>query len=256
MRFANSPLACGSEDGFRAQGRCQPSFRGEMGTEKKSWWVWGGAAVLLVALIAAGFLLPVRDWAEALRDWLRERGAWGVVLFALIYIAGVVALVPGAILSITAGLAYGLWGIPLVIVAATIGASLAFLVARHLGHGAVAAFVRRRRKARAVQEAVNEEGWKVVGLLRLSPLVPFNLQNYYFGITDIAFAHYVAATFVGIIPGAIVEVYLGVLGGEAASGTASAVRWGFFAAGLVATIVVAWIVARKAKEKLAKAGVS
>ena len=227
-----------------------------MATEKKSWWFWGGAAVLLAAFAAAGFLLPVKDWAQALHDWLQQRGAWGAALFALIYIVGVVALVPGAILSLTAGLAYGVWGIPLVIVAATIGASFAFLIARYLAHGFVASLSKRRKRLKAVQEAVNEEGWKVVALLRLSPLVPFNLQNYYFGVTDIPFLQYLAATFVGIIPGTIVEVYLGVLGGEAASGTGTGVKWGFFAAGLAATIAVAWIVARKAKQKLAKAGVS
>src|SRR5436189_4517462 len=130
---------------------------------------WGGWAVVAAALVAAWFLLPVGDWVEALREWLQQRGAWGVALFALIYVVATVALVPGALLSISAGVAYGFWGIPLVIVAATIGASLAFLIARYLAHDLVRGLSRRRKGLKAVQEAVNEEGWKVVGLIRLSP---------------------------------------------------------------------------------------
>src|SRR5260370_405018 len=81
----------------------------------------------------------------------------------------------------------------------------------------------------AGSKAVAEDGWKIVGLLRLSPLVPFNLQNYLFGATGIPFAHFVAATFFGIIPGTALYTYFGVLG--AAAGKAGPVKWVFFAVG-------------------------
>jgi uncharacterized membrane protein YdjX (TVP38/TMEM64 family) len=111
----------------------------------------------------------------------------------------------------------------------------------------------RRRNLAALDKAVAEDGWKIVGLLRLSPLVPFNLQNYLFGATGIPFLHFVAATFFGIIPGTALYTYFGVLGG--AAGAAGPVKWVFFAIGLAATIGVAVLIARKAKEKLREAGI-
>jgi uncharacterized membrane protein YdjX (TVP38/TMEM64 family) len=107
----------------------------------------------------------------------------------------------------------------------------------------------------AVDKAISEKGWKVVALLRLSPLFPFNLQNYFYGVTEIKFWHYVSATLVGILPGALMYVYLGAAG-ETVLGTGGdadgrgALRWGLFAAGLGATIIVTVLITRKAKAKL------
>lgn len=109
----------------------------------------------------------------------------------------------------------------------------------------------------AIDRAVSQEGWKIVGLLRLTPLVPFNLQNYLFGITSIGLLPYAAATFLGIIPGTILYVYLGALGRAAASGNgANAIKWTFFGIGLIATMVAAYIIARRAKAQLERAGLA
>jgi len=108
-------------------------------------------------------------------------------------------------------------------VRARIGASLAFLIARYLARDKVRLLLERRRNLAAIDKAVAEEGWKIVGLLRLSPLIPFNLQNYLFGVTAIPFPHFVAATFAGIFPGTALYVYLGVL--ENATGAGGSVRW-------------------------------
>ncbi|MEJ7685957.1 MAG: TVP38/TMEM64 family protein [Variovorax sp.] len=125
---------------------------------------------------------------------------------------------PVSVLTIAAGLAFGLAiGFPLVVVSATIGAALAFLVARYLAHDKVESLLQERPKFKAIQSAVSEGGWKVVALLRLSPVLPFNLQNYFYGITDLKLLEYVAATFVGIMPGTLLYVYLGAAG-KAASG--------------------------------------
>jgi len=95
-------------------------------------------------------------------------------------------------------------------------------------------------------------------LLRLSPLVPFNIQNYLFGLTNIDFWHYFLATFVGIIPGAVLYLYIGALGGALTGGGGQwgTARWIFFGIGLVATVFVALLVARKAKAKLKEAGLA
>jgi uncharacterized membrane protein YdjX (TVP38/TMEM64 family) len=219
-------------------------------------WRYLGFALAAAALIAAGFFLPVSDWIAFLQTWVNRFGAWGPVVFAFIYIIAVVVLVPGSVLTISAGLAYGLWGLPISLIAATIGASIAFLIARYLARDKVRGFVEGRRRLHAVEQAVSEGGWKIIGLLRLSPLVPFNLQNYVLGVTSVSFWEYVAATFVCMIPGALVNIYIGMIGGLASNdANISNLQWGMFAAGLLASIALAWIVTRKAKAKLSKAGV-
>jgi uncharacterized membrane protein YdjX (TVP38/TMEM64 family) len=233
-----------------------PRHKDQFRAHKHSYGKWVGLALLCVTLIVAWFLLPVGKWAGSLQAWIDHFGPWGPLVFGLIYVVAVVLLVPGSALTLAAGFAYGAWGAPLAVVAATIGASLAFLIARYMVREKVRSFMRGRRKLQAVEKAVNEDGWKIVGLVRLSPLVPFNMQNYFFGITDIPFAHYVAATFIGIIPGAVVNVYVGMIGGIMSDGAVGGpLQWSFFAVGLVVSVVVAWMITRKAKEKLSEAGV-
>lgn len=210
--------------------------------------LWLGAGLLLAAIVLLWSLLPVAAWLEALRGWIIGLGLRGVAVFALIYILGAVVLAPEALLTILAGFAYGFWGLPIVLVAATIGAAAAFLIARYFARDRVRAAMERRPNFAAIDKAVAEDGWKIVGLLRLSPLVPFNLQNYLFGATGVPFLHFVAATFFGIIPGTALYIYFGVLG--SAAGKASSAKWIFFAAGLIATVAVAVLIARKARQRL------
>jgi uncharacterized membrane protein YdjX (TVP38/TMEM64 family) len=165
-------------------------------------------AVIVVAIFAAWFLLPAKEWLQSFSEWIGSLGLWGAVVFAAAYVIATVILAPGALLTIAAGLVFGLgWGFPVVIVGATVGAALAFLVARYLVRDKVKHMVDKRPKFKAVDAAVTEEGWKIVMLLRLSPLVPFNLQNYFFGLTNINFWHYALATLVGIIPGAVLYLH-------------------------------------------------
>lgn len=212
---------------------------------------WIGGAALLVSVVLAWYLLPVASWLGELRQWIVGLGALGVAVFALIYILGAVVLAPEALLTIVAGFAYGFWGLPIVVAAATVGASLAFLVARHAARERVQQWLQRRRNLAAIDRAVAEDGWKIVALLRLSPAIPFNVQNYLFGVTAIPFAQFAAATFFGIIPGTALYIYIGALGGEV--GEAGPAKWALLAAGLAATIAVAVLIARKARARLAEA---
>lgn len=213
---------------------------------------WFGLVLLLAGALLLWSLLPVGAWLEALRVWIVGLGFAGIAAFVAIYVVGAVMLAPVVLLTVMAGFAYGFWGLPIVLVAATTGATLAFLIARYLARERVRAAMSRRRDLAALDRAVAEEGWKIVGLLRLSPLVPFNLQNYAFGATGVPFIHFVAATFFGIIPGTALYIYLGVLGG--AAGEAGPLKWAFFALGLIATIAVTALIARKARQKLREAG--
>ncbi len=217
-------------------------------------WASVVTALVLVALVAAWFLLPVQAWLAAFTAWIGGLGAWGPLAYGAAYAVALVFLAPGGPLSIGAGLVFGFWGVPVVLLGATLGAALAFLVSRYLLRDRVRRLIERRPALAAVDRAVADEGWRIVGLLRLSPLVPFNLQNYFFGVTQVGFWPYVAATAVGIAPGAVLYVYLGILGRTTGDG-AGPLKWALVAAGLVATVVVAVLVGRKARAVLAAKGV-
>jgi len=121
--------------------------------------------VLIAALVAGWFLLPIEEWSDAFQTWIRSLGTWGWMLFAAVYVVGTVLLVPGSVLTFAAGLAFGLGiGFPLVVVWATIGATLAFLGALYLARNTVESLMQKRPKFKAIQSAVSEGGWKVVAL--------------------------------------------------------------------------------------------
>ena len=216
----------------------------------KSTVVWLGGGALLVAALLAWFLLPVGQWTQALERWFRDLGPLGVVAFGAAYVVGTVVLAPGSAMSILAGLVFGWWGIPIVLISGWIGTCLAFLLARYVARDAVARLLESRPKLRAVDEAVDEEGWKVVALLRLSPAVPFGLQNYLFGITKVGFWPYAAATLGGIVPGTALYVSFGALGQGSATGSSGAGGWILFGLGVLATVAVTILVGRKVQATL------
>jgi len=214
---------------------------------------WTRAVVVLVVLGAllgaAWYFLPLRAMLAAVQAQLAQLGPWGVVLFEAIFVLCVVAMVPGSALSVAAGLTYGMWGAPLAIAGATIGGGIAFVIARHFAHDRVAAWLLVHPHMEAVAEAVDEEGWRVVALVRLSPLLPFNMQNYLFGLTNIPFGQYMVATVLSIAPGTAFDVYIGSLGNLSMSDH-SPTEWTIVGAGVAATAVLVWLVARKAKRHL------
>lgn len=227
------------------------------GGSKNRIFIWLGLVGLLIAVFIAWFLLPTKDWIQGFGDWIKGYGAVGVVIFAVIYVLAVIVLAPAGVFTIVADLVFGAWAFPPVVVAATAGATLAFLIARHLVRQKVESLVEEQPKFKDVDEAVSEDGWKIVGLLRLSPLVPFNLQNYFFGVTDVGLLPYVAATFFGIMPPLACASALAT-GGGLAERPEIDVEQGcraLLAVGLVATAIVAFIITRKAKRKLKEAGV-
>jgi uncharacterized membrane protein YdjX (TVP38/TMEM64 family) len=215
---------------------------------------WIATGALLVAVAAAWLLLPLVDWIRAAQSWIVDLGPPGVVLFAALYAVATVLLAPGSLLTIAAGFAYGVWGLPVAIVAATIGASLAFLVARYLVRGTVRRVLETRRNLAAIDRAVAAEGWRIVLLCRLSPIVPFNVQNYLFGVTGVPFWGYAVATFVGIAPATALFAYIGAFGETAFDGGPA--KWAFFAAGLAAAAIAIALVMRKARTLLRQAGLT
>lgn len=220
----------------------------------RQWPGWIGAGALLLAIGAGWYLLPIGLWLGTLREWVVGLGWLGIAVFAAAYIGAVVLLAPGALLTIAAGFAYGFWGLPIALIAATAGASLAFVVARHLARDHVRRAIATRRNIAAIDRAIAAEGWKIVLLLRLSPVVPFNIQNYLFGVTAVPFRAYVMATFVGIAPASSVFIAIGALGN--ASLDQEGGRWVLLAGGLIATVIAVILVTRKARALLRETGVA
>jgi uncharacterized membrane protein YdjX (TVP38/TMEM64 family) len=217
--------------------------------------------VLLIGLLLAAQFLPVQQWLRSFNVWVGQMGLAGIFIFIAVYAAATVLLAPGAILTIGAGFAFGLWkGFLAVSAAATLGASLAFLVARFVARDKIEAMARRNTKFQRIDNAIGQQGAKLVFLLRLSPVIPFNLSNYFYGLTAVKFWPYVLASWIGMMPGTFLYVYIGTAGKAAVSAAdGEAVKqgwqyWTFMSIGLVATIVVTiWVteIARDALKKTA-----
>lgn len=204
--------------------------------------------LLLLALIAVWMMLPLTLGLIQVRAWIHDFGAWGPALFVLLYVLAVVLLVPGSVLALSAGLAYGVWGVPLALTAATTGAALSFLIGRYIARDQVRLLARRRPVLRAVERAVSEGGWRIVGLVRLSPFLPFSLLNYFFGVTRIPFRHYVLATFFGIVPGTSVNVFVAAAGHAASlDALRNPLRLALFGIGLIVTAVVCHYLLRRVR---------
>lgn len=217
----------------------------------KARWILLGLGV--AALVVAVRVLPVTDWLQAFQSWVSHKGAWGGVLYGAVYVAAVLLFVPGSLLTIGAGLVFGLaWGAVIVSAASTTGAALAFLIARYLARGRVEALAKRNARFSAIDHAIREKGWRVVALLRLSPLVPFSIGNYLYGLTPVAFGPYVLASWIAMMPATLVYVWIGAAGKAAAEkGHArSPQEWALLGAGLLATVVVTVMITRAARRQL------
>lgn len=211
---------------------------------------WIALALAVAAGAAALAFLPLRDWADALEAWIEGMGVAGVLLFAAIYVVATLLLLPAWLLTVVAGAVFGIaGGFALAWAASLAGAGLAFLLARYAARERVKKFFARNSLLRTVDKALRKAGWKVVGLLRLSPLVPFTVQNYFFGVTTVRLRQFMAGSALGIVPGTLVETWLGATGRAAAGGGGTA-QWAFLGAGLVATGVATWYVGRVARKRL------
>jgi len=222
-----------------------------MNDEKKS---AAGRVVVLIAIVVALFLamrfLPVREWLTNFNDWVGQMGVLGIFIFIGVYALATVLLAPGSILTIGAGFAFGLWkGFFAVSGGATLGAALAFLVARFIARAKIQAIAHRNEKFREVDSAIGKQGAKLIFLLRLSPVIPFNLSNYFYGLTGVRFWPYVLASWIGMMPGTFLYVYIGTAGkaAVAAASGGEAMKhgwqyWTVLGVGLAATLAVTiWV---------------
>lgn len=214
-----------------------------------------GVAIVAVVLLARNLGGYIPQFAV----WVNGLGVWGPIVFIFGYAAATVAFLPGSLLTLAAGAIFGLGaGIVYVFIAATLGASAAFLVSRYVARRAVESRLAGNPRFAAIDKAVGAQGRKIVFLLRLSPVFPFNLLNYALGLTNVRFVDYFIAS-IGMLPGTLLYVYYGKLAGDVAAlaGGApvekDAAYYAVLGVGLVATVVVTTIVTRIARRALKEA---
>jgi len=214
----------------------------------------GGALIALVAL------LPVTSWLVAVVDWIHGRGPAGPATFAAAYVLAAVLFLPGSVLTIGGGFAYGpLWGLVLVSPVSVLAATAAFLLGRTVARRWVKRRLGQDPRLAAIDAAVGQSGLKIVLLLRLSPVFPFNALNYLLGLTRVRLRDFVLGSWIGMLPGTALYVYIGSLvttASELASGSRPSTGLAghaLLALGLAATLAVTVLLTRIARRSLGSA---
>ena len=202
---------------------------------------WIGTAAVVAALFVLGRLLPVREWLAVFERWTAGFGPLGAALYTAAYVPVTVVMMPAILLTLGAGFAFGLAaGFLVAWIGSTLGASVAFLVGRYAARERVArAVASRGPRYAAIDRAIGRKGARIVFLLRLSPLVPFVVSNYFYGLTAIPFGRYVVASALGMAPLTFLYVSLGAAARQALgdpSGPAGAWKWALIGAGIVVTL--------------------
>jgi pyruvate/2-oxoglutarate dehydrogenase complex dihydrolipoamide dehydrogenase (E3) component/uncharacterized membrane protein YdjX (TVP38/TMEM64 family) len=215
--------------------------------------------MILLVLFRILFLLPIKDWLVTGLEWTQTLGIWGPILVVVFYVAACVLFLPGSVLTLGAGFVFKIViGTVIVSIGSTLGACAAFLIGRTIARGWISRKIASNEKFFAIDNAVGREGFKIVLLTRLSPVFPFNLLNYAFGLTKVPLWKYAFASWIGMMPGTVMYVYFGA--GlrsltEAAVGTVETGVAGqiFFWFGMAAAIAVTVFVTRLARKALNQA---
>ncbi|MFP4414495.1 TVP38/TMEM64 family protein [Coleofasciculus sp.] len=214
---------------------------------------------LVVLLIIATKHFDLRELLQASLLWVDSLGVLAPIVYMIIYNVATLLFIPGSLLTLKGGCLFGLfWGSIYVTIAAMFGAIFAFLIGRYLSRDWVCKQIESNDKFKAINQAVKREGWKIVLLTRLSPIFPFNLLNYLFGVTQVSIKDYVLGS-IGMIPATVVYVYIGSLASNLATVNMSnqpttqetqIAKWVIRIIGLIATIAVTVYITHLAKKAL------
>lgn len=224
---------------------------------------WIRLAILIlfiaaVVVVIALFPTQVKTIFLDALNWIQARAFWGAVVFVGIYVLATVLFLPASLLTLGAGFIFKLWGIIPVWIGATIGLTISFLLGRTIMRKWVEKSVEKYPKFKAVDAAIAEKGWIIVLLVRLSPVIPFNLLNYGLALTSVKFWQYFLASAGGIIPGTALYIYIGSLAGdlsEIAAGnvgpnlTTKIIIWVVSGVVIIVTVVVVSVIAKRAISK-------
>jgi len=214
------------------------------------------ALIVIGAIVILFHFLPIATWLRDFQTYVRGLGAIGYVVYTVVYAVCVVALVPASILTLGAGAIFGfVGGTIVVVIGATLGAALAFLLARTVMRKRVESMTASNAKFRALDRAIAGEGMKIVFLVRLAVVFPFTYVNYAFGLTAIPFWRYVVATFIGIIPATAAFVFVSSAAASAATSQTSAITKTVYVAGGIIAVGVSVLIGRIATRAIKRAGV-
>lgn len=196
--------------------------------------------VAVVVLLAVVVLSPARQWAQSFVGWVRDLGPYAAALYGAVYVVAAVLMIPGSVLTLGAGFIYGpIWGSVLVVPASVAASLIAFAISRRFARGWVATRIAGNRKFEALDRAVARSGFKITLLVRLSPIFPYGLLNHALGITSVRFRDYAAATAIGMFPGTVLFVYFGSLVTTVTDlGAPPTGGWLYWVAGAIALVVV------------------
>ena len=216
----------------------------------KEKWFWG--CLILIGIILCQIQFNLIQTIPKIIQWIESLGIIGMSLFVLVYILACIFLIPGSPLTVGAGAVFGFWtGLILVSVGSTLGAVAAFLISRYLARGFIEKKIDKSHKFSAMDMAIKREGWKIIFLARLSPIIPFFLLNYALGLTKIRLRTYIISSWAGMIPGTVLYTYIGSLGKTILTTENSLTDWVILGAGLIATVSVTLIISKIAKRSLA-----
>jgi uncharacterized membrane protein YdjX (TVP38/TMEM64 family) len=214
-------------------------------------WKLALLGVAFIALLAAMRFFPVLDWLKAFSEWSAGLGFAGAVLYGVGFGLAAILMVPCLPLTIFAGFAFGMFsGLFAVVLGIAIGAAFGFLFARYAARSTVSEKLGSNARFRAIDGAIEKEGWKIVGLLRMLP-VPFGITNYIYGLTAISFWPYMAATIAGMLPANIAFVYLGAFGKRTLDGPRHPLEYALGGLAFVALLCVMFILRRIAQRATA-----
>lgn len=205
-------------------------------SERRSPWQVALAVVLALG-VAVAFAYRDRLGGQSIAEWIASFGLAAPLAFIVARVIGAVVLVPGSVMAIAAGAAFGFApGAAYNLIASTLGAMAAFGLARYVAPNTIRPRIAKRAIVNRLISGIESEGWRFVAFVRLVPLFPYNLVNYAFGLTSIRFMHYSAATFICMIPGDLAYVYTGFAAREAMAGSSGAWRLGLIALAALAAL--------------------
>ncbi len=233
--------------------------------KKRAWTkpvIFIGVLIVAVIVLRQFFSLEtILGACDNCVEQVHDLGWIGPIIFGALYIPASVFFLPGSILTLAGGFLFGVpVGVITVSIGSTVGATAACLVGRYVARGWVSRKIEGSERFSAIDDAVAEEGWKIVGLTRLSPVFPFSLLNYAYGLTKISIPQYIIASWLGMLPGTLMYVYVGSLAGSLAQLGAGAeseqgkspLEWALYVVGLLATVAVTVYITRIAKKALKK----
>lgn len=225
---------------------------------KSPLWSLTASILFVAALLAVLMYFDAHEQVLRLLEWFDSRGGWAPLLVILIMAAVVVLVLPGVLFTTGAGFVFGVVeGSIVVVLGTTIGATLAFLIARYLFGARARSFVMARAKLQLVSEELTPHGWKIVLLTRLIPFFPGKISNYFFGLTEFSLSGFVGGSLLGFIPYSVHNVYLGSIAADLTALSArnlsrTPLQWALYGAGFIATVVAVITLSRLARRALSR----